>query len=109
MIFCWLPPERVPAETVADGVRASYALDESLGVFQDGRSSRTRPCAKRLAEVVVENEVVGQRKGQNESEALSIGRHEGDVHFMHRARVGPCDVLAVERDFRAGDSAGAGR
>ena len=106
--FCWLPPDSVPAWTVADGVRMSNSA-----MFSSASSRSRRRCGcrarERRAHVAVEHEVVGDREREDQAEAMAVG---GNVARRRAratcARTAPVTFVAVERD-RARADRGAGR
>ena len=107
-IFCWLPPDSVPARTVRrrrpDVVlrdRLRPALGDRVVVAED-------PAGVRRVVVVGQDEVVGDREREDEPEPVAVGRDVAGAEVGHLARAEVRDVLAVERD-RALATACAGR
>ena len=66
------------------------------------RSSRSEARAIGRPVVGRQDQVVGYREGEDQSEAVAVGRDIGDACGVDRPRRAPGDVAAVERDGAAG-------
>ena len=107
--FCWLPPDSVPARTSrrrrADVVLArcarSAVVGDRLVVAQDA-AREGRPV------VVGQDEVVRDREGQDEPEAVAIRRDVRDARLVHLAR-GPAGHVDARQRRSSRPSRGAAR
>ena len=107
-VFCWLPPDRLPAGVCGPPPRTSKRASRRLRVLDDPPRAHPAEAGDRRAVVLAEHEVLGQVEVEDEAEAVAVLRDQAQAGLADALRRRAGDVLAAHHD-RGRRPAGAAR